>query len=153
MTEKVLSLLWSIRAPSQLTFLRVRNEMRFLRAIRTWVPSLFSSNDLTLSVWPFNFISLAQVRGSQTLSTCSRTHSLYEVYENTGLGFCWWHTLCSYTHLTLEHGGEVTGSVSWKYINVITPLETLQLYQYKCDLTFSVDPDTMTVPIWFIARL
>lgn len=36
---------------------------------QTWVPSRFSSNDFTLSVWPFNFMSFAHVRGSHTLST------------------------------------------------------------------------------------
>lgn len=35
----------------------------------TWVPSRFSSSDLTLSVCPFSFISLAHVRGSHTLRT------------------------------------------------------------------------------------
>lgn len=57
--ERVVQLLtWIIRGTNILAHLRL-----------TWVPSLFSSSDLTLSVCPFSFISLAHVRGSHTLRT------------------------------------------------------------------------------------
>lgn len=91
-------------------------------AKQTWVPSRFSSNDFTLSVCPFSFISFAHVRGSHTLST----YRLMKMW---------------------------TWDVKMNIVLLCYYLEKLQALTWVSRRTFSVDPDTITVPIWFIARL
>lgn len=91
-------------------------------AKQTWVPSRFSSNDFTLSVCPFSFISFAHVRGSHTLST--------------------------YTVMAME-----TWDGSMSTVLLRCYLDKFQEFTWVSCHTFSVDPDTITVPIWFMARL
>lgn len=57
---------WTLK-PFQTHMIFDLNSIVFVK--HTWVPSLFNSSDFTLSVCPFSFISLAQVRGSHTLRT------------------------------------------------------------------------------------